>query len=120
MGEGIKLPMLNGMGRTNRIDKWWSQPMVMGISLILAVLWTLWRVVFFSDHIDYYVKGAHVISPMFSPNVLQWDMFSGWNHPSWVNAAVLILWIPFSFRGTCYYMRRVYYRTFFALSLIHI
>jgi len=114
MGEGLKLPMLNGMGRTDRIDNWWAQPAVMGIGLILAVLWTLWRVVFFSDHIDYNVNGAHVISPMFSPNVLDWDMFSGWDHPSWVNAAVLILWIPFSFRGTCYYMRRVYYRTFFA------
>ena len=26
---------------------------------------------------------------------------------------MLILWIPFGFRGTCYYMRRVYYRSFF-------
>ena len=114
MGEGIKLPMLKGMGRTDRIDKWWAQPMVMAIGLTVAMIWTFWRVIFFSEHIDYYVDGAHVISPMFSPNVLEWDMFSGWDHPSWVNAAVLILWIPFSFRGTCYYMRRVYYRTFFA------
>ena len=83
MGEGLKLPMLNGMGRTDRIDNWWAQPAVMGIGLILAVLWTLWRVVFFSDHIDYNVNGAHVISPMFSPNVLDWDMFS-WMGPSFL------------------------------------
>ena len=28
MGDGLKLPMLNGMGRTDRIDKWWAQPAV--------------------------------------------------------------------------------------------
>ena len=33
MGEGIKLPVLNGLGRTNRIDNWWSQPLAMGIAL---------------------------------------------------------------------------------------
>ena len=56
------------------------------------------------------------MSPIFSPNVLEWDLFglSEWDHPHWVNAAILVLWIPFGFRGTCYYMRRVYYRTFFA------
>ena len=79
MKEGLKLPMLNGMGRTSRIDNWWAQPAVMGFGLILAMLWTFWRVVFFSDHIDYDINGAHVISPMFSPNVLEWDMFSGIN-----------------------------------------
>jgi len=56
------------------------------------------------------------MSPIFSPNVLEWNLFglNEWNHPEWVNAAILVLWIPFGFRGTCYYMRRVYYRTFFA------
>ena len=87
MGQGLKLPMLNGMGRTDRIDNWWAQPAVMGIGLILAVLWTLWRVVFFSDHIDYDVNGAHVISPMFSPNVLEWDVFSGWDPNSLIESS---------------------------------
>ena len=61
MGDGIKLPMLNGMGRTDRIDNWWAQPMVMAIGLTVAMIWTFWRVIFFSEHIDYYVDGAHVI-----------------------------------------------------------
>tara|TARA_B100001559_G_C16167615_1_gene469322 strand:- start:53 stop:604 length:552 start_codon:yes stop_codon:yes gene_type:complete len=30
-----------------------------------------------------------------------------------MNSALLILWIPFGFRGTCYYMRKVYHRVFF-------
>ena len=43
MGEGIKLPVLNGLGRTNRIDNWWSQPLIMGIGLTLTLVYTFWR-----------------------------------------------------------------------------
>ena len=116
MGEGIKLPVLNGLGRTNRIDNWWSQPVAMGTGLTAALIYTFWRLFFYDADISYKLHGSTVMSPIFSPNVLEWDLFglSAWNHPEWVNAAILVLWIPFGFRGTCYYMRRVYYRTFFA------
>ena len=116
LGEGIKLPVINGLGRTDRIDRWWSQPLVIGIGLNLALLYTFWRLFIHDSGISYQLEGSVVMSPIFSPNILEWDLFglSSWNHPTWVNAAILILWIPFGFRGTCYYMRRVYYRTFFA------
>ena len=116
MGDGIKLPMLNGLGRTNRIDNWWSQPLTMGIALTAALIYTFWRLFLNDADISYTLEGSTVMSPIFSPNVLEWDLFglSSWDHPEWVNAAILVLWIPFGFRGTCYYMRRVYYRTFFA------
>jgi len=123
MGEGIKLPVINGLGRTNRIDNWWSQPLTMGVGLTAALLYTFWRLFLYGTEaadgtslISYKLHGSTVMSPIFSPNVLEWDLFglSSWNHPEWVNAAILVLWIPFGFRGTCYYMRRVYYRTFFA------
>ena len=123
MGEGIKLPVLNGLGRTNRIDNWWSKPMAMGIGLTAALIYTVWRLFLYGTEtanggslISYELHGSTVMSPIFSPNVLEWNLFglNEWNHPEWVNAAILVLWIPFGFRGTCYYMRRVYYRTFFA------
>jgi len=116
MGEGIKLPVLNGLGRTNRIDNWLRQPLAMGIALTAAMIYTAVRLFLYPDTIHYDVNGATVMSPIFSPNVLEWELFGlkDWDHPGWVNAAVLVLWIPFGFRGTCYYMRRVYYRTFFA------
>ena len=41
MGEGIKLPVLNGLGRTNRIDNWLNQPLAMGIALTAALIYTL-------------------------------------------------------------------------------
>ena len=116
MGEGIKLPVLNGLGRTNRIDNWLKQPLAMGIALTAAMIYTAVRLFLYPDTIHYDVNGATVMSPIFSPNVLEWELFGlkDWDHPGWVNAAILVLWIPFGFRGTCYYMRRVYYRTFFA------
>lgn len=123
MGEGLKLPVINGLGRTNRIDKWWTQPLTMGIGLTAALVYTFWRLFIYGTEtsagaslISYELEGSKVMSPIFSPNVLEWDLFglSTWDHPEWVNAAILVLWIPFGFRGTCYYMRRVYYRTFFA------
>ncbi|RJU88768.1 MAG: hypothetical protein DWC07_07225 [Candidatus Poseidoniales archaeon] len=123
MGEGLKLPVINGLGRTNRIDKWWTQPLTMGTGLTAALVYTFWRLFIYGTEtsagaslISYELEGSKVMSPIFSPNVLEWDLFglSTWDHPEWVNAAILVLWIPFGFRGTCYYMRRVYYRTFFA------
>ena len=97
--------------------------MTMGIGLTAALIYTFWRLFLYGTEaangtslISYELHGSTVISPIFSPNVLEWNLFglNEWNHPEWVNAAVLVLWIPFGFRGTCYYMRRVYYRTFFA------
>ncbi|DAC19466.1 MAG TPA: succinate dehydrogenase [Candidatus Poseidoniales archaeon] len=115
MGEGLKLPVINGMGKTNRIDNWISQPLAMGLALIAAMIYTTWRLFFYANSISYSLEGSTVTSPIFSPNILEWNLFNlnQWNHPDWVNAAILILWVPFGFRGTCYYMRRVYYRSFF-------
>ncbi|MGB1567469.1 MAG: succinate dehydrogenase, partial [Candidatus Poseidoniaceae archaeon] len=115
MGEGIKLPVINGLGRTDRIDNWWAQPFWMGLALTAALIYTAWRLILFPESISYQLEGSTVVSPIFSPNILEWSLFglNEWDHPSWVNAAILVLWIPFGFRGTCYYMRRVYYRTFF-------
>ena len=99
MGEGIKLPVLNGLGRTNRIDNWLRQPLAMGIALTAAMVYTAVRLFLYPDTIHYDLNGATVMSPIFSPNVLEWELFGlkDWDHPSWVNAAILVLdsiWFP--------------------------
>ena len=109
MGAAVKLPLAQGFGQTNRIDKWWLNPLWMAIALTFALVYTFLRLFFFDGQIHY--DNHRVTSPIFSPDVIH--LFS-LNVPLWVNSAMLILWIPFGFRGTCYYMRRVYYRTFFA------
>ena len=57
MGEGIKLPVINGLGRTDRIDKWWTQPLWMGLALTVA-LFTAWRLILFPESIDYELEGS--------------------------------------------------------------
>ncbi|MEC7180908.1 MAG: hypothetical protein VXW36_05910 [Candidatus Thermoplasmatota archaeon] len=47
MGEGIKLPVINGLGRTDRIDNWWAQPFWMGLALTAALIYTAWRLILF-------------------------------------------------------------------------
>jgi hypothetical protein len=108
MSNAIKLPMERGFGKTDRIDKWWSQPFWMGFGLTLALVYTALRVLVWDGDIQY--DNHRVTSPIFSPDVIHiFDL----DTPRWMNSALLILWIPFGFRGTCYYMRRVYHRVFF-------
>ncbi|MEC7042344.1 MAG: hypothetical protein VXW30_07065 [Candidatus Thermoplasmatota archaeon] len=109
MSDVIKLPVSRGFGETDRTDKWWTQPLWMGFALTLAMIYTFVRLIFFDGAIHY--DNHRVTSPIFSPDIIHlW----GLSVPGWANSAMLILWIPFGFRGTCYYMRKVYYRTFFA------
>ena len=104
-----RLPLVKGFGKTQRIDNWWNQPLIMAAALGFALLYTLIRVAVLDGSIHY--EDHRVTSPIFSPDVLH--IFHVTNHPGWMNSAMLILWIPFGFRGTCYYMRKVYHRSFF-------
>ena len=69
MGEGIKLPVINGLGRTDRIDNWWAQPFWMGLALTAALVYTAWRLILFPESISYKLEGSTVVSPIFSPNI---------------------------------------------------
>ena len=69
MGEGIKLPVINGLGRTDRIDNWWAQPFWMGLALTAALIYTAWRLIIFPDSIYYDLEGSKVVSPIFSPTI---------------------------------------------------
>ena len=108
LSEAIKLPLKKGFGKTDRIDKWWTKPFWMGFGLTLALVYTALRVLVWDGAIHY--DDHRVTSPIFSPDVIHlFDLQT----PNWMNSALLILWIPFGFRGTCYYMRKVYHRVFF-------
>ena len=109
LGVNVKLPLRKGFASTQRIDNWWTEPFWMASALTIAVLYTGMRVLIWDGDIQY--DNHRVTSPIFSPDVLH--LLHITNHPGWMNSAMLILWIPFGFRGTCYYMRRVYHRTFF-------
>jgi hypothetical protein len=96
----------NGVGNTQRTDKWWVEPLLTALVLgsfgIYATLRTFQGEFY---HFDPY------LSPFGSPPLTEWfpQLFT-WYHWS---PAILILPFPLVFRATCYYYRKAYYRSFF-------
>ena len=102
--------------RTLRRDRWWANPSTTFVFLTAFVVYTTWAVF---QNAYYYVGGAahrDLISPFYSPCltascvpgahgglVITWWMIS---------PAILIVGGPLSFRFTCYYYRKAYYRSF--------
>jgi hypothetical protein len=93
-------------GLTQRIDRWWVEPALVGSGLLAFVIYSgisamageAWA--FETEHHLY-------LSPFFEPLITP-----GWL-PDWFSPALLILWAPLGFRTTCYYYRRAYYRSYF-------
>ena len=88
-------------GATERRDRWWLQPLVQGLGLLILGAYATWAA-FAGDH---YTFGSY-LSPFYSPLL----------KPKWwpLSPALLVLGAPLGFRGTCYYYRKAYYRAFFA------
>jgi hypothetical protein len=114
-----------GFGRTARSDNWWAGPAITFVvftSFVVYTTWALWQ----AEH--YYV--APYLSPMYEPVLFtNWGMagiegaappghawFGSW--PSWwpsfipPSPAILILIFPLTFRMSCYYYRKAYYRAY--------
>ncbi len=83
-----------------RKDAWWLEPTLNVIALVSFIIYATWAALQ-NAHYEY---GPYV-SPFYSPHL----SFSWWNF----SPAFLILWIPAGFRASCYFYRRVYYRSFF-------
>lgn len=108
---------------TKRTDKWWVEPLLTGLGFLCFVVYTTWAM-FQANH---YFHGSY-LSPLYSPVLfvdssaagaapLHHAWFGEW--PSWwpsflpASPAMLILLGPLSFRSTCYYYRKFYYRSYF-------
>jgi len=112
-----------GFASTTRIDRWWVEPLVTGLGFLAFVVYTTWAM----------LQGNHYwhesyLSPLFSPLFfvdptvpgsapLSHAWFGAW--PGWwpalipASPAILILAGPLTFRLTCYYYRKFYYRAYF-------
>ena len=115
---------------TQRSDRWWFEPLWTGFGFLCFVIYTTWAM--FQG--DYYWWSAGVegfggyLSPFYSPLIfinpiangaapMDHSWFGSW--PEWwpnlipASPAILILTGPLSFRMTCYYYRKFYYRAYF-------
>ncbi len=131
MGEGTRLPMVRGFGKTERIDQWWKAPLLTFLFLATAIAYATWRGFMeadfwiFSDFgrsagtstMAIENQGSHVLSPLYSPLIIPGEGGLGSMVPEallWLSPAMIILVVPAGFRGTCYYYRKAYYRSFMA------
>jgi len=113
---------VEGFGKTGRSDGWWQGPALTFAVFSTFVVYTTWAAL----QGDHYYADPY-LSPFYSPvlftnvhvagaapEAMAW--FGRW--PSWwphaipISPAILILVFPGSFRFTCYYYRKAYYRSF--------
>jgi hypothetical protein len=94
----------------SRKDNWWFAPLMFALVFGTFVVYTTFRM--FEN--NYYEFGNY-LSPFYSPVV---PLHLVVNIPllgaKMVSPAIYILVFPLSFRMTCYYYRKAYYRAFFA------
>ena len=119
-----------GLFKTNRSDYWWIEPLLTGLGFLCFVIYTTWAM--FQGNYYWWSAGNEgfggYLSPFYSPLLfieqsvagaapITHAWFGSW--PDWmpnlipVTPAILILAGPLSFRMTCYYYRKFYYRSYF-------
>ena len=103
MSKTVHLPVVQlGLGETMRKDAWWAGPLATFIVLTSFIAYATFRA--FEN--KYYLHQGY-LSPLYSP-LFPTEQFGF----SWFTPAMLILPGPASFRLTCYYYRKAYYRAF--------
>lgn len=124
----------DGAFRTTRTDRWWVGPTLTVVGLGVFVVYSTFRAFMGTDYlVEPYLSPFY--SPLLFSNPEFWQTTQPLDHhawfgempawmlglwPSWLpgwlplSPAFFILVFPGSFRATCYYYRKAYYRSFFA------
>ena len=98
--------------RTLRTDRWWIQPLVTAIVFTAFVVYATWAAF---DHTQLLRRrrtsrrSTRRASADGCPSAIAWAHCDIWH---WLSPALYILIFPLSFRATCYYYRKAYYRSF--------
>jgi len=99
--QQVRLPVLqSGFGKTLRKDAWWAGP-----ALTVAILSSFIVYATFRAFENNYFEWQSYISPFYSPYIPVKGI-------PLLTPALLILPGPATFRLTCYYYRKAYYRSF--------
>ena len=99
--ERVRLPVLeSGFGKTLRKDAWWAGP-----ALTFSILSAFLVYATFRAFENRYYEWESLLSPFYSP-------FIPTKGIPFLTPALLILPGPATFRLTCYYYRKAYYRSF--------
>ncbi len=92
-----------------RKDRWWVEPLVTVVVLVVFSVYAFWRALEAKYYTTWGMANTlHYLSPFYSPPIQEWTRFK---FP--ISPALYVLIFPLSFRATCYFCRRSYYRAFF-------
>jgi hypothetical protein len=110
-GTSYDGPASIGSMTTRRSDRWWLTPLGTGVFLGSLTVYAAWA----GFQTAHFAVGSY-ISPLYSPCVAadcgvhaNLVLIGAWWHFS---PALLVMGIPVGVRATCYYYRKVYYRSF--------
>lgn len=98
---------------TLRRDPWWAYPFSMAAFLVVMIGYLTWAGL---QTTNYYVEPY--LSPLYSPCLaanckhVTFAAFGPW---FMLSPFIIVGWLPISFRVTCYYYRKAYYRSLFLL-----
>ncbi|GBD03120.1 hypothetical protein HRbin19_00396 [bacterium HR19] len=84
---------------TSRRDIWWAETFGSAVVFLGVILYSIVRAL----EGKFFEWGPYV-SPLYS---IPFDT-------AWISPAVFTMWVPAGYRITCYFCRRVYYRSIFA------
>jgi hypothetical protein len=119
-----------GFGATRRTDKWWIEPLWQAGGFLCFVIYANWAA-FQGQHYWHEAYLSPFYSPVLFTNIAEagvegaapvahawlgaWPAWLQNVWPAWLptSPAWLILAGPLSFRATCYYYRKFYYRAYF-------
>ena len=101
---GVAEALRRRYGLTQRVDRWWLEPALVGSVLLIFIAYSSVSAIL-GDTWEFEV--GPYLSPFYEP-LIRPDAL-----PHWFSPALLVLWAPLSFRTTCYYYRRAYYRSYF-------
>jgi len=122
----------NGLGVTSRTDKWWYEAAWTGGGFLIFVIYTTWAALQGQHYFVGDADGYGYLSPFYSPILFDTNGTANGTAPvahAWLgerpqglkdlwpsflplSPAILILMGPLSFRMTCYYYRKFYYRSY--------
>ncbi len=112
-------PAADVLSELKRKDGWWVRPLVVALTLIIFSIYAGFRGFENANFSPLWEHGddplwagkilPHYLSPFYSPPIFEWIGGHHWA----LSPALFVLIFPLSFRATCYFCRRTYYRAFF-------
>ena len=101
-----------GTFTNQRKDNWWIMPLLQGLFIAFFGAYTF--LALYLPDVFGLNEANHYLSPIFDIDATGIAKMIGFpTNSALLPTALLVIWVPIGYRATCYYMRKIYYRSFF-------